>query len=237
MFSVSLISAAPRPWRIIMNFPSLFTRIAHSISLFSSLLFSRSLFSVQYKTMHPNGLDDAATGLLTPVREATSRESCQTLLPDALLQNAIAGLQCLDRDGLRRVGMKGVTELHEQLTSLNASLSERIDDVSAQAADLDPEQVAFVTVVGHGIANVPHLRDSLLQILEANDIACTVPDAVNGSSDNFTVVVWEEQEKKAKNLLHSAFVGKKFRRMDVPGADQFWTQQRHAAMGGGSSHF
>ena len=60
---------------------------------------------------------------------------------------------------------------------------------------------------------------------------------MNGSDDNFTVVVWKEQEKLAKTLLHTAFVGKKYRRMDAPGAGQFWTKQRQVALGGGSSHF
>ena len=172
-----------------------------------------------------------------PVRETTSRESCRTLLPDVLLQQAIDRLSRLQRDGLRRLGMKKTGELHETLETLAAALAERMADVTTMARDLNPEQIAFVSVVGHGIAKVPALRDTLLRVLEANNIACTVPDVVNGSDDNFTVVVWSEQEKLAKKLLHTTFVGKKYRRMDAPGADQFWTKQRQEMIGGGSSHF
>jgi hypothetical protein len=175
--------------------------------------------------------------LLMPVRETTSRESCRTLLPDVLLQQAIDRLSRLQRDGLRRLGMKKTGELHETLETLAAALAERMADVTTMARDLNPEQIAFVSVVGHGIAKVPALRDTLLRVLEANNIACTVPDVVNGSDDNFTVVVWSEQEKLAKKLLHTTFVGKKYRRMDAPGADQFWTKQRQEMLGGGSSHF
>lgn len=117
--------------------------------------------------------------LLMPVRETTSRESCRTLLPDALLQQTIDRLVRLQRDGLRRMGMKKTGELHETLETVTASIAERMADVTTMAQDLNPEQIAFVSVVGHGIAKVPALRDTLLRVLEANNIACTVPDQVS----------------------------------------------------------
>ena len=80
-------------------------------------------------------------------------------------------------------------------------------------------------MVGTGVYEMTDLVHQAVRVLEDDGIMCTIPDAINSSVDNFTVVVRESDRKAAIEILHEVFTGKKVRRMDVVGSSDFWRQQ------------
>ena len=100
---------------------------------------------------------------------------------------------------------------------------------------MDRGDLAAVAMVGSNIADVPGITEEVIKVLDSHKIACTVPEKMNGSADNFTVLVFADKRKETIKLLHNAFVGKKIRRLDTMGANNFWKQQ--AAFKGATKTF
>jgi aspartokinase len=68
------------------------------------------------------------------------------------------------------------------------------------------EQAALVVLVGLNVMSMRGLPERVLQTLRDADIPASVPARVNGSRNNFSVVVPESRRNEAVAVLHAAFV-------------------------------
>jgi aspartokinase len=168
-----------------------------------------------------------------PQDDAASREACRTVISASHLAETIEALQRLQSVGLRRMGLDQTAALQRQIADLAQQVQGRVDDVREESEEADRAEVSAVAMVGSNVAEVPGIAEAVVGALEEAEIACTVPDRMNGSPDNFTVLVWSSERKAAIRALHERFVGKKFRRMAAMGANSFWGQQSKYAKRGG----
>lgn len=169
-------------------------------------------------------------------RDNTERADCKMVVNSRVLDECVEGMQRIRFEGVRGTGLGYAKSMVEKLETLQAMLNERIENIEVEAVEGDRDDMSLIVVVGSSLEKIPELNNFVLRKLNEENIVCTIPDKVNGSGDNLTVVVRSEDRKRATQLLHDSLVGQKIRRMDIMGSHDFWSNQQQSSNdnGGGS---
>lgn len=88
------------------------------------------------------------------------------------------------------------------ITKIDVETYEKKNRVKVETTGLDRDKSAIVTMVGVNVNLVDSLASRVVDVLGRHNIPCVVPDTVNGSDNNFSVVIPEELKKSAVSLLH-----------------------------------
>lgn len=94
------------------------------------------------------------------------------------------------------------------------------------------EEAALVVLVGLNIMSLPHLPERVLGALRERGIPAHAPEKVNGSPNNFSVVVPESQRNEAVALLHDTFVVPGAGKVAVPATAATGASAPHLQVGG-----
>jgi len=78
-------------------------------------------------------------------------------------------------------------------------------DIDLQDPDLAKKDALIVAMIGVDVVH-PETISAVIECLDNAGIKCIVPDRVNGSANNLSVVISKEHERKALDLLHESFV-------------------------------
>jgi aspartokinase len=81
-----------------------------------------------------------------------------------------------------------------------------LQDLDLSALHVKREEAALVVLVGMKIMGIKDLPDRVTSVLRGAGIPVYVPRRVNGSQNNFSVIVPETRRNEAVDLLHRAFV-------------------------------
>jgi len=79
-------------------------------------------------------------------------------------------------------------------------------DLDLSALHVKREETALVVLVGLQIMNVPDIEQQVVETLQSIGIPVYVPRHVNGSENNFSVIVPETRRNEAVDILHKRFV-------------------------------
>lgn len=79
-------------------------------------------------------------------------------------------------------------------------------DLDLSALHVKREETALVVLVGLQVMNVPDIERRVVDTLQSIGIPVYVPRHVNGSENNFSVIVPETRRNEAVDILHKRFV-------------------------------
>lgn len=103
-------------------------------------------------------------------------------------------------------GAGRVTSITRMALTAYESKNSPLTDVDLSHLRVKREEAALVVLVGLRVMEVPGLREAVVATLQGAGIPVYVPNRVNGSSNNFSVVVPESQRNAAVKVLHKKFV-------------------------------
>lgn len=81
-----------------------------------------------------------------------------------------------------------------------------LSDLDLSALNVRREEAALVVLVGLQVMAIRDIEERVTSVLRSASIPVYVPRRVNGSENNFSVIVPETRRNEAVDILHKAFV-------------------------------
>ena len=191
-----------------------------------------SLFKVEYTTDSEGWLNEWQGGWVGVVHDADPEQTIPALAYEEAAELAHFGKKVLHPETVRPAIEKSIPicvkntydpshngtricELSDldtdaivvaAITKLEVDAYEKKHGCSLDTGAIPKEESSIVALVGANLLTWNSLADEVEAAMKAADIPCHIPSRVNGSSNNFSVVVPTTMKKEAVKALHAAFI-------------------------------